>query len=381
MAFAVIFSPDHLIYQIKSYYLGIIILFVIISISLLILGTYRSYIIKKTTDTFGKIFFGVLCGIGFYYLIEVVLNKLLMPTSILLITSVFLLIGLMNIRLIILLKNKSIDLKKHSFIFSERAMGVVGKTPSIYSKLIYLIFKNQKKNNIQSTVHEIIQNTPFGQIIKNESERIWNGYRPLGDLTPVGRPVSGLESILEIAGLLDSKPKIIVEIGVEYGGSARKLAQLFPETLIIAIDYWKKKYIPDSTPPEWLYLEPFAEKEEGSIINLFLHFCIDIKDRLVPLQMMSTRALPLIARANLVPDIIYIDGDHRYLGVLADLFLCHCLFPSAILVGDDWNFTSSARHYLGHKYPVREAAQEFCNFIGVTPIYEENTYLVNPIGQ
>ena len=45
-----------------------------------------------------------------------------------------------------------------------------------------------------------------------------------------------------------------------------------------------------------------------------------------------------VAEARLVPDAIYIDADHSFEGVVADLTLALDLFPSAIIVGDDWDW-------------------------------------------
>src|SRR5262249_3036415 len=51
---------------------------------------------------------------------------------------------------------------------------------------------------------------------------------------------------------------------------------------------------------------------------------------------MSTRdGLRAAAEAGLFPDAIYVDADHSFESVVADLTLALGLFPSAIIVGDD----------------------------------------------
>ena len=44
--------------------------------------------------------------------------------------------------------------------------------------------------------------------------------------------------------------------------------------------------------------------------------------------------------SNVHPELVYIDADHRYDSVVADLATAAELFPRATIVGDDWNWES-----------------------------------------
>jgi hypothetical protein len=44
------------------------------------------------------------------------------------------------------------------------------------------------------------------------------------------------------------------------------------------------------------------------------------------------------AQAGLVLELIYIDADHQFESVRADVTTALDLFPRAMLVGDDWNW-------------------------------------------
>lgn len=79
-----------------------------------------------------------------------------------------------------------------------------------------------------------------------------------------------------------------------------------------------------------------------------------------------------------IPDIVYIDGDHRYMGVLQDLIMIHNLFPSALIIGDDWNFSSKYPIYKGIEESVQKAAIDFCDHFGLQLEAIKNTYAIQP---
>ncbi|MEM8747199.1 MAG: class I SAM-dependent methyltransferase, partial [Actinomycetota bacterium] len=171
----------------------------------------------------------------------------------------------------------------------------------------------------------------------------------------VGRPARGLEHALDVVA--DVESPIVIEIGAEFGGSTRRWLTELPNSRVISIDPWFDEYKTKNWP------ELTAAVERGAtIMSLFQHFCRDYQDRLAPVRGVCPEQLLHVADLGIVPDLVYIDGDHRYEAVLRDLFVADALFPETALTGDDWNFTSKARKYRRMDHPVRTAVHDFCSF-------------------
>jgi hypothetical protein len=52
----------------------------------------------------------------------------------------------------------------------------------------------------------------------------------------------------------------------------------------------------------------------------------------------TVEGLRRIAEAGLEPDLVYVDADHSFEHVVADLQAAMDLFPKAAIVGDDWDW-------------------------------------------
>ncbi len=113
------------------------------------------------------------------------------------------------------------------------------------------------------------------------------------------------------------------------------------------------------------------------MVEVFQSFCWDHRERLTPVRASSPEGLLALHELGFEPTCVYIDGDHRYEGVLRDLFTAELLFPGALLAGDDWSFTSKANKYRGMAFPVRAAVTDFCAFRGFGVRAESNTWLVD----
>ena len=68
----------------------------------------------------------------------------------------------------------------------------------------------------------------------------------------------------------------------------------------------------------------------------------------MPLRMNSLEGLRKVAEAGLEPDFIYVDAQHTYEAVTAELKLCRELFPHSLVGGDDYDWQG-----------VCQAAEEF----------------------
>ncbi|MBI3866030.1 MAG: class I SAM-dependent methyltransferase [Planctomycetia bacterium] len=124
--------------------------------------------------------------------------------------------------------------------------------------------------------------------------------------------------------------KLIVELGSWTGRSTRFLAELAPSATIVAVDHWEGS-------PEHR-TDPELRDALPRLYETFLAECWAERERIIPVRSSSVAGLRAVAQAGLVPDAVYIDADHRFESVVADLTAALDLFPSAVIVGDDWDW-------------------------------------------
>jgi hypothetical protein len=90
------------------------------------------------------------------------------------------------------------------------------------------------------------------------------------------------------------------------------------------------------------------------LFETFQARCWDYRERVVPLRMNTLDGLRAVAEAGLEPDFVYVDAEHSYEAVTAELTLARQLFPEAALGGDDYDWKG-----------VREAADAFARRHGL----------------
>jgi predicted O-methyltransferase YrrM len=129
--------------------------------------------------------------------------------------------------------------------------------------------------------------------------------------------------------------RLIVELGSWTGRSTRLLAELAPGATIVAIDHWKGS--PEHSD------DPELREALPRLYETFLAECWANRERIIPVRMGSVPGLRAVAQAGLAPDAIYIDADHSYGSVVADLTAALDLFPNAVIVGDDWDWEDVRR--------------------------------------
>lgn len=196
------------------------------------------------------------------------------------------------------------------------------------------------------------------------------------NIKPVGRSHNGLEEILNQFLTDRYHTYRILEIGTELGGSTRFFCDYLPNSSVICIDPWPEGYkIPKGFTDVFPELKTLAIT---SLYELFLYFCKDYQERILPLRTFSNEGIIQTYQMAYIPDIVYIDGDHRYMGVLQDLIMIHNLFPSALIIGDDWNFSSKYPIYKGIQKSVQKAAIDFCDHFGLQLEAIKNTYAIQP---
>ena len=134
---------------------------------------------------------------------------------------------------------------------------------------------------------------------------------------------------------LSPETKWVVECGTWTGCSARWIVENGPNTMLICIDTWQGS--PEHhTNPDWACRLPTLY--ETCQRNLW-----PWRDRIVMLRRDSLVGLGEVFAAGIVPDLIYLDSKHTVGRVAAELAVCAELFPTAAIVGDDYNNAAVAK--------------------------------------
>ena len=156
-----------------------------------------------------------------------------------------------------------------------------------------------------------------------------------------------LETHRRVLGkLLGDETTCVVELGSWYGSSTRWIAEHAPNAIVYAIDIWEEQHILRDDH----YHRMRSMLQKHPLYDTFLRNLWDLRDHVVPLRMRTLDGLALLKQHHLQPDVIYIDADHHYAAVKADILAALEHFPSAILVGDDYG------HYDDVKRAVCECA-------------------------
>jgi hypothetical protein len=176
------------------------------------------------------------------------------------------------------------------------------------------------------------------------------------------------------------RPHTVIELGSWYGKSAEMLIrnQHRPERLF-CVDLWSESDIftdrqvikphhpvrhqgTQGTVADTIHQHPLWET---FVVNLWPH-----RDRVLAVQQDSLTGLNTIftylSERGEVSQVgmIYIDADHRYDAVCAEILLAHQLFPEARLVGDD---------YTAHR-PVRRAVDQMAEQLGFNVVTDHNCW-------
>lgn len=138
-----------------------------------------------------------------------------------------------------------------------------------------------------------------------------------------------------LSDTISAEAKLIVEVGSWLGRSTRFISDLAPGAKVIAIDHWKGS-------PEH-YRDPELAPLLPRLYETFLTQSWEYRERIIPVRATSVEGLQQVAGAGLVPDVIYIDSDHSYESVVADLSVALDLFPTSRIVGDDWDWDGVRR--------------------------------------
>ncbi len=208
----------------------------------------------------------------------------------------------------------------------------------------------------------------------------WDEQKPfeaLNDHNAVSRERAGMEEAVQLAGIPKDGPITILEVGVETGSSTRFFLNHFMNAKIVSIDPWVNNY---PLPKGWEHLAEPARSDGGSLYKIFQSYSWKWKEQILPIRAWSHEGMKRAYDLGVVPDMIYVDGDHRYHGVFADLVLAASLYPKAVICGDDWGFAPTAAKYKGIQFPVRAAALDFAEHFERPISHFKNSYVIHHLG-
>jgi predicted O-methyltransferase YrrM len=159
------------------------------------------------------------------------------------------------------------------------------------------------------------------------------------------------------------KSTIIVELGSWLGLSTRWLCDNSKAT-VYAIDHWNGSIEHQNRGD--------VKDKLPTLYDTFIVNCWDYKDRIIPIRGNSLDGLIELREIKVIPDLIYIDASHEYEDVLNDLEYSHKLFPSAVIIGDDWNW----RQKKLKRKTVQEAVMAFSKKYGVKVMNNGQAYKI-----
>lgn len=202
-------------------------------------------------------------------------------------------------------------------------------------------------------------------------DKLFFGRDPLKDF-PVERFAADLqgwhsEHPYLARAIRETRPKIVVEVGVWKGASvvtlAKEIQRLELDAVVIAIDTW----LGSSEHYLWEKFLPDLDFEFG-YPRLYHKFAANIcregvADIVVPLPLDSINAFQLLKERGIRPGVLHIDAGHDFQSVMADLKAWWPqLTDGGILVGDDY----FKKPIVGQgKWP--EVRQAFDEFLAATP--------------
>jgi hypothetical protein len=149
-----------------------------------------------------------------------------------------------------------------------------------------------------------------------------------------------------LSRVLSPATRVVVELGAWLGLSTRFIADHAPNAVVVSVDHWKGS--PEHvTDPRYKDLLP-------RLYETFQARCWDYRERVIPLKMTSLDGLNTVAEHGVQPDVVYVDAEHSFEAVSAELALARRLFPKALLTGDDYDWAG-----------VREAVWAFARREGL----------------
>lgn len=171
----------------------------------------------------------------------------------------------------------------------------------------------------------------------------WPAQRPEDAAPGQEKGWLGAGTEIMLTRSLSPSTRLVVELGAWLGLSTRFIADAAPAATVISVDHWQGS-------PEHHSEERYA-KLLPRLFETFQARCWDYRERIVPLRTTTLDGLQQVAAHGLKPDFIYVDAEHTFEAVTAELHLARQLFPEAALGGDDydWKEVRQAVDAFAHK--------------------------------
>lgn len=125
--------------------------------------------------------------------------------------------------------------------------------------------------------------------------------------------------------------KGIIELGTWLGASARWMLDNAPNAVCICVDWWQGDQYINRSPR----FHPLIHR----LYDRFVWRNWMYRDRIIPVKEVTLYGMMRISELapDFVPDLIYVDANHAYEAARADIDMAYKLWPSVVLVGDDWD--------------------------------------------
>ena len=154
--------------------------------------------------------------------------------------------------------------------------------------------------------------------------------RSEGDFERVALPHADCDVLRDL--LLQERPRVVIEIGLAYGGSALATA----EALVAQ----------DRDDPRHLIIDAYQDQFQNVGWEAILSAGLEQVCELIPER--SQIALPRMLAEGVVADAAFVDGSHIFHNVFVDLhFLRELVRPGGLIILDDcqWPSVATAARY------------------------------------
>jgi hypothetical protein len=210
--------------------------------------------------------------------------------------------------------------------------------------------------------------TPPALWLQLQERYPWPGERP--DVKPIDWSVDygGRDLITNL--IARRKLRMVLELGVFLGGSARQWLMASPDVLVVAVDPWPEI---TSATHQFYFNHPIGRRHWDQLTaphggyRTFLSSLWNLRQRIVPVRAGSMTVLPELHALGLRPDLVYLDTDKTG----QEISLCEALFPEALISGDDWYWQD------GRQFPIRVPVTESCRRRGYHQKQVDNTWLID----